>query len=62
MEIEQIKEDREIAKQEITQAIDKLTSKHENVSFEIYIENKTLDYLDDENKKHYHIVHIEAKI
>ena len=60
MEIEEIKKDKEIAKQEIIQAIEKLTSKHKNVVFEIDIENKTMDYV--EKQRNYYVVYVGAKI
>lgn len=60
-QLETIQENKEIAKRKIIQAIDELTSKHKDICFEIEIENKTMDYLNEE-KTNYYIVHIGAKI
>ncbi len=61
MEIEQIKKDKEIAKQEIVEAINKLISKHKNVIFEIVIENEVINCFDKKEERSY-LVCIEAKI
>ena len=60
-QIEQIKDDIDIAKHEITKAIDKLKTSHEDISFDIKIYNEIAEHLNGKTTNYY-VVNIRAKI